>query len=235
MLKKIGVMLLLVLLIPGLALAEVMLELAAPGGGEADLQGNTMKYYAAGSDLVVARWSNFTLEAKLLDYDHNQSILDGQGTVKLTQKAPFRVLRSETIFADMEREYFAATGSVKIKYDQTTDISGERLDWESRTERFDLSGDVLIKYAGWKLTGQKAEGNMDSGLFIISGSVQAVNLENSMRAGRAIFDRSADKLTLLENPVVINGKNELSATEIVYDMKTKKISASGVVKSRVIE
>lgn len=85
------------------------------------------------------------------------------------------------------------------------------------------------------MTGEKIEGNMNSGVFTISGTVQVINKENSMRAGRAIFDRSIEKVTLQENPVVINGNNELSATEIVYDLKTKKVSASGVVKSRVIE
>ena len=85
------------------------------------------------------------------------------------------------------------------------------------------------------MTGEKVEGNLNNGLFTIHGPVQAVNKEDCMRAGRLILDRASDKLILLENPVVINGKNELSATEIVYDLKTKKISVTGLVKSRLIE
>ncbi len=234
MLKKLWV-LLMALLLSSTVFAETQLELVAPGGGEADLQANTMKYYAADSDLVVVRWSNYTLEAQSLEYHHEKSTLSGQGMIKLTQKTPIRILRSERFFADLNRDYFNASGSVKIRYDETTNISGERLDWESQTELFDLTGDVTLLYGGWKITGNKAEGNMKSGLFVISGSVQAISIENSMRAGRVIFDRSIEKMTLLENPVVINGKNELSATEIVYDLKTKKVLASGVVKSRVIE
>lgn len=235
MFKKLSEVFLIVLLFSGMALAETELELVAPGGGEADLRENIMKYYADGSNLVVVRWSNFTLEAKLLEYQRVDSKLKGKGMVKLTQKTPFRVLRSEQIFADLNRDYFNANGAVKIRYDEITDINGERLDWESQTEQFSLTGDVAIKYSGWKMTGEKIEGNLKSGLFVIFGPVQAINMENSIRAGRAIFDRPSDKMTLLENPVVINGKNELSATEIVYDFKTKKVSASGVVKSRVIE
>ncbi len=235
MFKNLSKVLIIVLLFAAPVLAETELELVAPGGGEADLQENIMKYYADGSNLVMVRWSNFILEAESLEYQSEKATLNGKGMIKLTQKEPFRVLRSERIFADLTQDYFRANGSVKITYDGTTDISGERLDWKSQSEQFDVIGDVAIKYSGWKMTGQKIEGNLNSGLFTIFGPVQAVNMENSMRAGRMIFDRPSDKLTLLDNPVVINGKNELSATEIVYDLKTKKVTVSGVVKSRVIE
>lgn len=235
MFKNLSKVLLIALLFSSVVFADTELELVAPGGGEADLRKNIMKYYADDSNLVIVRWSNFTLEAKLLEYQREGSTLEGNGMIKLTQKAPFRVLRSKQIFADLNRDYFNAKGSVKLRYDETTDLSGERLDWESQTEQFILADDVTVKYSGWKMTGEKIEGNMNSGRFIIFGPVQAINMENSMRAGRVIFDRSSDKLTLLDNPVVINGKNELSATEIIYDLKTKKVSASGVVKSRMIE
>jgi lipopolysaccharide export system protein LptA len=227
--------LLLFLLLSGAVLAGTELELVAPGGGEADLRRSEMKYYASGSDLVVARWNNFVLEAEFLEYQRDKSVLNGKGLVKMTQKSPWRVLQSVSFFADLNQEHFTANGSVKLRYDETTNFKAEQLDWESRTEQFSLIGDVSVNYLGWKMTGDKVEGNMSSGLFIITGSVRIVNLENSMRAGRVIFDRSIEKMTLRENPVVINGKNELSATEIVYDLKTKKVSASGVVKSRVIE
>lgn len=234
MFKKFG-MLLMFLLLCGAVFAETELELVAPGGGEADLRSNIIKYHAAGSDLVIVRWSNYELEAEFLEYHRVKSALNGKGMIKITQKAPLRVLHSEQIFADLNREYFTANGSVRLRYDETTNFRAERLDWESRTEQINLTGDVAVNYSGWKMTGDKVEGDMISGLFIITGSVRIVNLENSMRAGRVIFDRSIEKMTLRENPVVINGKNELSATEIVYDLKTKKVSASGVVKSRVIE
>lgn len=235
MFKKIRKLSLIVILFSGAVFAETALELVAPGGGEVDLLENIMKYYADGSDLVVARWDNYSMEAESLEYRREKSTLKGKGKIKLTQSKPFHVLRSDQIFADLNRDYFNAYGSVKMKYDQITDISGDRLDWETQTEQVELTGNVAVNYSGWKMTGEKVEGNLNSGRFIIFGPVQAVNLENSMRAGRMIFDRSSDKLTLLENPVVINGKNELSATEIVYDLKTKKVSASGAVKSRVIE
>jgi lipopolysaccharide export system protein LptA len=228
-------LLLLFLLLSGVVFAGTELELVAPGGGEADLRRSVIKYYASGSDLAVARWNNFEVEAEFLEYQRDKSALNGKGLVKITQKSPWRVLQSTSFFADLNREYFIANGSVKLRYDKTTNFKAEQLDWESRTEQFNLVGDVSVNYAGWKMTGDKVEGNMNSGLFIIIGSVRIVNFENSMRAGRVIFDRSIEKMTLRENPVVINGKNELSATEIVYDLKTKKVSASGVVKSRVIE
>jgi lipopolysaccharide export system protein LptA len=234
MLKRFGI-LLMFLLLCGAVFAETELEIVAPGGGEADLRSNIIKYHAAGSDLVIVRWNNYELEAELLEYHREKSVLNGKGMVKITQKTPLRVLHSEQILADLNREYFTANGSVRLRYDATTNLKSERLDWESRTEEIILTGDVVVNYSGWKMTGEKVEGNMISGLFIITGSVRIVNLENSMRAGRVIFDRSMEKMTLRENPVVINGKNELSATEIVYDLRTKKVSASGVVKSRVIE
>ncbi|MGE5607447.1 MAG: hypothetical protein ACM3YE_17380 [Bacteroidota bacterium] len=229
------VLIIVLLLLSTTVLAETELELVAPGGGEADLQENVMKYYADGTNLVVVNWDNYKLEAQSLEYQHQKSTLQGIGMVKLIQKEPYRELKSEQVFADLNRDYFKASGSVKIRYDDTTNISGGHLDWESRTERFNITGDVVVYFSGWKMTGEKIEGNMNSGIFTIFGPVQAINKENSMRAGRAIFNRSIEKLTLLENPVVINGKNELSANEIVYDLKTKKVSASGVVKSRMIE
>lgn len=216
-------------------MAGTGVELVAPGGGEADLRENVMKYYADGTNLVVVNWDNYQLQAQALEYHHQKATLQGNGMVRLIQKKPYRELKSEQVFADLNRDYFRASGSVKIRYDDNTNMSGEHLDWESRTERFNLTEDVAVIYGEWKMTGEKIEGNMNSGIFIIFGPVQAINKENSMRAGRAIFDRSMEKVTLLENPVVINGNNELSATEIVYDLKTKKVSASGVVKSRTIE
>lgn len=235
MFKKFGKVLIIILLFSTVVSAEAELELVAPGGGEADLQENVMKYYGDGSNLVVATWGNFKLEAQSLECQNAKSILKGNGMIKLTQKEPYRELRSEQIFADLNREHFKAKGSVKIKYDETTNISGEHLDWESQTERFNITGDVIVNYSEWKMTGEKIEGNINSGIFTIYGPIQAISKENCMRAGRVIFDRTIEKITLLENPVVINGKNELSATEIVYDLKTKKVSASGLVKSRVIE
>lgn len=237
MLKKLIQLLLicLALLFSGGVLAENGLELVAPGGGEVDLQGDVMKYYAAGSDLVVVRWGIFTLETKLLEYQRDKAVLKGSGMAKLTQKEPRRTLVSDQIFADLNQERFIANGAVKLKYDEITDISGERLDWEHQTEWFELEKNVTINYSGWKMTGEKVEGDLNSGMFTVYGPVQAVNKEDCMRAGRVIFDRASEKVTLLENPVVINGKNELAATEIVYDLKTKKISAIGLVKSRMIE
>lgn len=224
-----------VLSISAAVLADTDLELVAPGGGEADLRENVMKYYADGPNLVVVNWGNFKLETKFLEYQQGKSLLKANGSVKLTQKEPLRVLRCEQISADLTREHFQAEGSVKVKYDETTDISGELLEWESQTERFSLTREVVLNYAGWKMTGEKIEGDIKSDLFVVFGPVHAINEKNSMRAGRLIVDRVIEKITLQENPVVINGKNELSATEIVYDLKTKKVSASGVVKSRVIE
>ncbi len=235
MFKNFCKVLVIVLLFSTTVLAEAELELVAPGGGEADLRKNIMKYYADGSSLVVANWGNFKLEAESLEYHNEKSTLQGNGMIKLTQKEPYRELRSEQFLADLNRDHFNANGSVEIKYDNNTNIRGEHLDWELQTELFNLTGDVVLNYSGWKMTGEKIEGNINSGLFTIFGQVQAINRENSMRAGRVIFDRSIEKITLLEDPVVINGKNELSATEIIYDLKTKKVSASGVVKSRVIE
>lgn len=235
MFKNLCKVLIIVLLFSTVVLAEAELELVAPGGGEVDLQENVMKYYADGSNLVIANWGNYKLEGQSLEWQNAKSILQGKGMIRLTQMEPYRELRSEQIFADLNRDHFKANGSVKIKYDETTNISGEHLDWESQTERINLTGDVIVNYSEWKMTGEKIEGNINSGLFTIYGPVQAISKENCMRAGRVIFDRTIEKITLLENPVVINGKNELSATEIVYDLKTKKVSASGLVKSRVIE
>jgi lipopolysaccharide export system protein LptA len=227
--------LLFVLLFSTAVLAKGELKLVAPGGGEVDLQKNVMRYYADGSNLVVADWGNFKLEAESLEYQNEKGTLQGKGKIKLTQKEPYRELRSEQFLADLNRDHFNANGSVKIKYDNITNLSGEQMDWESQTEEFNIIGNVVLNYSGWKMTGEKIEGNMNSGLFVIFGPVQAIDRENSMRAGRVIFDRSIERVTLLENPVVINGKNELSGAEIIYDLKTKKVSASGVVKSRVIE
>lgn len=235
MFKNLCKVLIIVSLFSTTVMAGTGLELVAPGGGEADLLENVTRYYGDGTNLVVVNWGNYQLQAQALEYQHQKATLQGKGKVRLIQKKPHRELKSEQVFADLNRDHFKASGSVKIRYDDTTNISGEHLDWETRTERFNLTGNVAVIYSGWKMTGEKIEGNMNSGVFTISGTVQVINKENSMRAGRAIFDRSIEKVTLQENPVVINGNNELSATEIVYDLKTKKVSASGVVKSRVIE
>ncbi|HEY8464203.1 MAG TPA: LptA/OstA family protein [Bacillota bacterium] len=216
--------------------ADNRLELTAPGGGEMDLGKNLMKYYASGSQLVTVRWDNYILEAAYLEYYRNQSVLNGKDRVKLIQTKPeTRVLTSGVIQLKLNSNFYTASQDVVLTYDQKTRISGGELEWDQARSKVRLTGEPLIVYGDWKISGTQIEGLIDQGLFMVTGKVRAANNEITIVAGKLTFDRRTEQYILENNPELVKGQSRLTASEIVYNLKTKKISAKGMVQSQIIK
>jgi lipopolysaccharide export system protein LptA len=229
-----------VLLVIGLlfcvGLIDQALEVIAPGGGDVDLEKNVMKYYASGGKPVVARWENYVLETAYLEYNRNQAIIKGRKQVKLTMTKPTRqVLKSEAINLDLNRKLYSASQNVVFEHDPDTSFTAEKLDWDQAHGKIVLSGQPVLTYQDWKISGETMEGRMTEGLFTVNGSVKAVNQDITIRAGKLTFNRQTGLYTLEDHPVLVKGSNELTATAIIYDLKTKKVSAKGEVQSKIIK
>ena len=225
----------LLLFIPGLALAATEMELNAPGGGEMDLKRNVMQYFGTDKQLVSARWDNSTLEAKSLEYDREKEIATGKQMVRLTQINPNRTLSCSEIVVDMKRDYLTAVNNVNLKYDETTSFSCNRLEWDRKNDHVQLTGKPEITYNEWRITGEQVEGQVSKGQLVIAGAAQIQGNDATAKAGKMIFNREADKVIMQESPIVIRGNSQLTATEIVYDLKTKKVTANGGVQSKIIK
>jgi lipopolysaccharide export system protein LptA len=228
--------LLALLIYTGTALAADRLELSAPGGGELDLGNNLMKYYGAGSDPVTVRWGDRLLQADYLEYHRSREIFKGKGRVRLSQSAPtLRVINCGSIQAELTSDYFTAGDGVELRYDSNTALKSASLEWSRTKDTVKFVGNPLIIYQAWQISGSRIEGRLNAGIFTFFGPVEGTNGADRFRAGRIIFNRAEEKLILQERPAFIRGKNEMIANEIVYDLKTRKISANGPVQSRIIE
>lgn len=211
------------------------LELSAPGGGEMDMAKNLMKYYASASEPVVVTWDNYILESDYLEYYRNQSVLNGKKRVKLVQTKPVvRTLKSGAIHLELEREFYTATEDVSMQYDKQITITGGKLEWDQARGTLKLSEKPVIIYENWEISGNLIEGLMNQELFTITGNVQALNGEINIKAGKLTFNRAKEEYFLQDHPVLVKGQSELTATEIVYNVKTQKVSAKGLVQSRMI-
>jgi len=235
---KLGVSLSLFILIffssPGWAAAE--LELIAPGGGEMDLRQNVVKYYAVDAKPVEARWEKSVLNADYLEYYRETELIDAKDRVKLTRTdVTPRVLACNELQLYLRRDFLKAGGGVTLELEPTTSLSGESLEWDHANDKFSLTGKPVINYKEWQVFGEAVEGHPDAGAFTILGPAKATDGEAVIKAGCIIFNRKAEELILRENPIFLKGENELTATEIIYDLKTKKLSAKGLVKSKIIK
>lgn len=200
-------------------------RLNAPGGAEIDFVHNITKSYGTSAKPVVAVWSDFRVEAGYLEYDRDQATVRAEEQVKITQELPvYRITTCDQLFLDLKRELLTAQDDVMVFYDEITSLAGNRLEWDRKNDSAKITGAALIKYKDWKITGERIEGQINKGVFIVYGPVKGMGTDCSLKAGQIIFDRSVDKIFLKNNPVVIQGKNEFSAPEIIYDLKTQKVS-----------
>jgi lipopolysaccharide export system protein LptA len=234
--KYISRVLLLFVLLLSIGWTDQAMEVVAPGGGEFDLEKNIMKYYAAGANPVVVRWENYVLETGFLEYNRNQAIIKGKKRVKLTLTKPApRVLKCGEINLDLKHEAYFASQNVRLDYDQDTVITGEKLNWDQARGKLLLAGRPVILYQDWKISGETVEARLAEGLFAVNGGVRALSQDVTIRAGKLTFNRQTGLYTLEDHPVLLKGANEITATAIIYNIKTKTVSAQGEVKSRLIK
>lgn len=212
------------------------LELVAPGGGEMDMEQNLMKYYATATTPVVVRWDDYVLESSYLEYFRSKSILNGRKKVKLTQSKPaLRVLKSSEIHLELDRDFYTATGEVDFAYDPVTRLTGGKLEWDQLHARTRISGSPVITFKEWTINGEVIDGVLDKGVFTVTGNVKAFNQDATITAGKLTFERDAELYILQDHPVLVRGQSQLNATEIIYYVKTKKVTAKGLVQSKIIK
>jgi lipopolysaccharide assembly outer membrane protein LptD (OstA) len=212
------------------------LELVAPGGGEMDLQKNIVKYYGTDSKPVEARWNEMVLQTSYLEYYREQEIIKGKNGVNLVQNQPEkRTLKSLEATIDLRREFFTATKEVFLTLRDDTTIHSGLMEWDQKKDEVRFNLKPLIHYQQWRITGDSIIGNPNKGLFTVYGPVVATNDEIKIKAGKVIFNRELEHLILKEEPILIKGDNQLTATEIIYNLKTEKVTAQGVVKTKIIK
>jgi len=235
--KKIFLFILCLFLLAGIAWAAGEPQLTAPGGGEFDLVQNVVKYYGISSRQVEARWGDYQLLADYLEYHHTQRMIVARGRVVIYQNntPEKRKVQSAEITFDLNKNLIIAKEQVMIQVDTSIRAQGGYLEWDRANDQFKLMNDPQIEYDDWKITGKIVEGQLKSGIMTLIGPVYGANQDTVIKAGRLIAERQKEVFYLQDNPVVIRGKNELSANEIIYDLKTKKVSAKGILKTKITE
>lgn len=224
------------LTLTGAAPAPQPLEIIAPGGGEIDFQSNIAKYYSEGSNLVEAHWIEYLFIAEYIEVNRDLQTLQGHGKVKITQNSEnARELLCNEFVYDRHRDYLSATGGVNFHSDQESAFSGGRFEWDRKSDLFKLEEQPKVTYQDWVIRGSRMDGQIVKGLLNVNGSAEATNGEMIATGGQMILNRGTNKLIIRENPIVVQRKNEMSAKEITYDLKTKRVSAIGPVKSRIID
>lgn len=213
------------------SLAEEKPRLTAPGGAETDLNSSITKCYGIANKPVEAHWKNYSLGANYLEYNRKEGTVHGQGKVKILQHSPTdRVINCEEMFLVLEKEFFVAQKDVKIIYDENTSLSGDALEWDRKSDMVTVTGTPQLKHKDWLVDADRIEGQVNGGIITFFGPVKGVGSDASFTAGKVIFDRPQDKIFLKNNPVVVQGKNVLSAPEMVYDLKTRKFSTKSDLK-----
>lgn len=109
------------------------------------------------------------------------------------------------------------------------------MDWDRKEGRVKLTGNPVILYQDWTVTGSLVQGELNKEVYTVFGPVQGDNKDTSIRGGKLILDRKLNKLFLEDKPVVVRGNSETTATQIIYDLNTNKINAKGPVRTRMID
>lgn len=224
------------ILFAGIGWAAGELKLIAPGGGEMDMEKNVVKYYAAGTQLVEAHWEKYDLYTNYLEYYREQEVIKAKEKVKLIDNTQGkRVLYCDDLSLDVQKDFLVARANVLIELDVENSVSGGLLEWNRTADNLKLTEKPVIIDKGWKVTGKYLEGQPKKGLFTMNGPVDATNGEVVAKAGKMIYNQQTEQLFFKDNPVLVRGKSEMTATEIIYDLKTEKVSAKGMVNSKILK
>lgn len=212
------------------------LELIAPGGGEMDMEKNLVKYYSAGSQPVEARWENSKLFANYLEYYRDQELIKAKDKVKLVEIAPGkRVLNCGELNLEVKRDFLVARNQVLLQMDADSSATGGVLEWDRVGDKMKFSEKPVIHSKEWRINSELIEGQPNKGIYTLSGPINATDGEAVAKAGKAIYNQNTGQIFFQDNPVFTRGKNEMKATEIIYELNTKKVSAKGLVTSKIIK
>jgi lipopolysaccharide export system protein LptA len=206
-------------------------KLIAPGGAEIDFVHNITKCFGTGINPVEAHWKNFSVEANYLEYNRGEGTARAIGKAKIIQEIPiYRIVTCRRVFLDLKQEFITAEKEVTIFDGEDTSLTGDSLEWDRKNDFIKVAGSTHISYQDWQIDGERIEGQINKGLFTFFGPVKGAGTDTSFKAGQIIFDRSSEKIFLKNNPSVIQGKNQFTAFEIVYDLKTRKVSTKSETK-----
>ncbi|MCL6589676.1 MAG: LptA/OstA family protein [Firmicutes bacterium] len=199
-------------------------EINAPGGAEIDVNQSITKWYGSKMRPVEVIWRNLNLKAYYLEYDRRREIMKCQDRVMVIQdETPPKSFSCGEMILELKRGFLAARAQIKLEYDDRIALTGNRLEWDQKKDQFKIWEQPQIFYKGWEISGIRIEGEMSKGRFTIWGPVKGNGPEDSsFQAGKVIYDQKAGKIFLLDNPVLVQDKNELTAAEIEYDLKAEK-------------
>ncbi len=212
------------------------IEFLAPGGGEADLERDILKYYSTKKELIRMTWQDFVLNAVYLEYYRHQGLIKGKQQVKIVwQQTPVRMLTCRELIYQQVQNRLTARQNVVLKYGEELLLKGDLLKWDRRSDQVELRGSPVIAYQDWLVRGSQINGEIEAGIFEIEGPVVAERNEMKITAGRVRYHAPEKLLYCQEQPVLVKGRNQLTAVEIIYDLQQKKIITKGPTRSLIVE
>jgi lipopolysaccharide export system protein LptA len=117
-----------------------------------------------------------------------------------------------------------------ITYDGVN-LSGESLWYQDGVEALKISKNVVIETSGYTIYVDRIEKEANSNIVKFYGKVKGSNGVYSFEGAEGIYNIDSEKLELYGNVIVTSAKGEkLDADKIVYDNKTKFITAYGEKK-----
>ena len=117
-----------------------------------------------------------------------------------------------------------------ITYDGVK-LSGENLWYQDGVEALKISKNVVIETSGYTIYVDRIEKDANSNIVKFYGKVKGSNGIYSFEGAEGIYNIDSEKLELYGNVIVTSTKGEkLNADKIVYDNKTKFITAYGEKK-----
>jgi lipopolysaccharide transport protein LptA len=120
----------------------------------------------------------------------------------------------------------------------STLITSDELQSDQAAHLSIFTGKVVVTGQNFHLTCQEMDvyftpDNKVSRI-VATGDVVITQPNRVTHCGRADYSADNDTFDLTQQPVILDGKNQLSGTEIVIDRKTQKMTSKGPGRTKVV-
>lgn len=214
------------MLVNGSVSAASKMQLTAPGGGEYDAKLDVLKYRQSNQTQVEAQWGTKTIYADYIEYSSNKATMLAQGNVTVLNHESDSKITCEEMLFEMGKDFFEARRNVIFEWGDKGRAFGDILQMNQQTDFLTMYGNFYIEVNEWKVVGEKLLGQPQAKQYNIPGPVNGNSPTMSFTAGNLKIDDLNGFMYLLDEVVVNEGENRLTAKAIEYNLNTKEIKTT---------